>query len=163
MTLEADICAWDGKSRADILAVYARFSDVPDFAQRLTAAASQPDMADGATWMLKHWTEQGGIFPDAVAVIATGAAAQSWPAQLHVLQMLPAMTLTQAERTAAEELAFRAIASDRAMVRAWGYSACDQLGNAFPDLAVRVSALLDVARAEETAGSVRARLKRCRL
>ena len=118
-------------------------------------------MADGATWLLKHALEQGGDPPDVSALLAAGQAAQSWPAQLHVLQMLPRLSLDETTAASAYALALRALQSERPMLRAWGYAAVDQVGGHSAAFRKEAAQILAKARQIETAGSIRARLKRC--
>lgn len=163
MTLDADISGWDGQSRDDILAVHAAHSQRANYTYDLTRAAQQTALADGATWLLKHASEQGAKIADPIGVIRAGARAQSWPAQLHVLQLLPELGIPKGGINYATTLVTQAVASPKSMLRAWGYTGCDLLAQNHETLRPRMQAILDKAREEETSAAVLARLELCSL
>ena len=163
MSLQAAIAAWDCKSRADILAVHQEYSARPGYVTDLIRIAQNPDHADGATWLIKHAFEQGFSIADPIGVIRAGARAHSWPAQLHVLQLLPHLGVPVGAAGYTETLVDAATGSPRTMLRAWGYAGCDILGNSVERLRPKMAAILVQARATESSGSVLARLKRCNL
>lgn len=163
MTLEDAIAAWDCKSRDDILAVHETFCSRATYMLDLIRIAQNPERADGATWLIKHALEQGHGVVDPIGVTRAGSRATTWPAQLHVLQMLPRLGIPVGGVGYTETLLMAAVASPKSMVRAWGYAGCDLLGMSVASHGPKMALVLAKARATETSASVLARLKRCQL
>lgn len=155
--LRPRLAGWDGRYKAALEDVHAQFSDEDGYQGAVFALAQDGDCADAATWLLKH----AGANTYAAALVAPAVAAPGWAAKLHVLQMLPSAV----EPPAATQLLMlieQAISSDRPMLRAWGYTGADLLAGWCEKETGAMAALLAHARATETAGSIRARLKRCK-
>lgn len=160
-TLDDALAGWDGKSREDILDIEATWGEDEAYLEDLICWVGDPDTSDAASWLLKHAQDQRRPLPDLRTALQAGAESPHWPTRLHLLQMLPDLTLDNRMRPAAEVLVFSSLSHERAMVRAWAYAGADQLAVTHADLRLRVMAVLKRARAEETAASVHARLRKC--
>jgi hypothetical protein len=113
-----------------------------------------------ATWLLKRYQEAGAPFPESlvVPVLELLGAVGRWESRLHLLQMLPDLTIPS---SSAESLKDSLIAwtQDRNLfVRAWAYSGLHGLASNYPKYRSQVMPLLERAKTEESA-SVRARLR----
>jgi len=137
--------------------VHTRFSQSVGYQDALVTLVHEAACADAATWLLKHV----GAAHHAASLVAPAVAAPGWAAKLHVLQMLPQID-TPPPNEALSALIAQATTSDRPMLRAWGYTAADLMAGWFMAETEAMKLLLAKARASETAGSVRARLKRCK-
>lgn len=160
--MAAALTDWDGRQRAVPETVCREFGDHPDFVPTLVGLCRDPACSDGATWCLKWWAKRGGQIAEFAVVVQAAIHAPGWASRLHVLQMLPEQKSAVVQHDLAQ-LVDLAVLDRKPMVRAWGYFGADIMAQRFPDCASGVSALLTKARRSETAGSVVARLKRCRL
>ncbi len=160
MSLRQRLSGWDGRRKEVPLSVCADFQDDPCFAPQLISLCAEPDCADAATWCLKHLYEGGARF-DLKTLAGSVIEAPGWAAKLHVLQILVAAD-EPGEPSQLEILVKQTIASKRPMLRAWGYSGADLLARHAPNYEAWARSVLKEARSTESAGSIKARLKRCR-
>ena len=162
MSLKADILAWDGKSAADIGSVYDTHATSRAFTDRLIGFMPDRTLQTGATWLLKRHLEQGGTLaePQADAFYGACPALEEWGACLHVLQCTPrvAVPVSKARRVAA--FLDRCLTNRRPMVRAWAYWGYHELASLHARYTADAEALLLDAAASETAGSVKARVRK---
>jgi len=155
--LRPHLAGWDGRRKAALEEVHARFSQDEGYQDALVALVDEAACADAATWLLKH----AGAAHHAASLVAPAVTAPGWAAKLHVLQML-AHADVPPPAEALSALIAQATNSDRPMLRAWGYTAADLMAGWYPAEVEAMTALLAQARVAETAGSVLARLKRCK-
>ena len=163
MGLEQDIRAWDGKSAAVIGAIYAEHAGGRGLVSRLIDLAAKPDLERGATWLLKKAVESGagpltGDQADRLYGVAGGLS--DWGARLHVLQCMPRMAVPARRAAAVAGLLDECLEDRRAIVRAWAYTGYHELAKASPEFRDRADELLSYAAENESAGSIRVRVRR---
>ena len=162
--LDAATAAFDGKHTAPLEAFAERQAPTAAVIRALTAAAGGPDQKQqsAATWLLKHYGENGLTFSprQTAALFALLHQVTHWEAKLHLLQIFPGLTVPEGEAPALFTLltgpAYRGDANK--LVRAWTYNALAELAAQHPAQQTEVRALLDRG-ADDKAASVRARLR----
>ena len=159
--LQPDLQGWDGRAKAPLEAILDQYGDRPGLQNALYVLCDAPDCVDAATWCLKRLADKGADLPGFAPVAEAATRAPGWAAKLHVLQII-VQHGALAEPSDLETLSRQAIASKKPMVRAWGYAGLDVFAQRHPDAAPAVAAMLARARQTETAGSVLARLRKCK-
>ncbi len=156
--------AWDGDLRGlhDVAAALPPTSQVAARLVRLSATEAAP-VPVAATWILKHWLEAGMALNrrSAGRIAALLRRPLPWQAQLHLLQMLPRLDLTDRAWTALRPRLDPLLASPRPFVRAWAYNALGLLAARDPALRSTVERVFDDALVQEPP-SVRARIRHAR-
>lgn len=164
MDLETEIAAYDGKHKDVLEAIAARLPPGGGAVRDLTALARRDDakLQAGATWLLKHFQEKGLAFSaqQSGALLALLGEVSHWEARLHLLQILPALTLPEERKAALYRLLTGSnyLQAPNKFVRAWTYNALAILATRFPELRGKVALLL-ISAQEDEAASVRARLR----
>lgn len=129
MTLADDIASWDAKDATHIKRVYAEHYEHPDFHESLLALFPSAEHQDGATWLYKHAIDEGDLVPESIDpshirnICTTLDALTTWPAQLHVLQILTLVPIPKSCTAPIEAFAQACMSSRKTFVRAWSYSA----------------------------------------
>ena len=162
MDLEALLQNWDGK-RVESLAALAERIEVDDALLDdlwKHAAADDAKLQTGATWVLKRWLEKcRRLSPartrDALRLIET---VSTWEARLHVLQMLPFLSIPAREKTRLHRTLHRRLEDDNKLIRAWTYNGFFVLADQHSEF--REETILLLANgAQDEAASVRARIR----
>jgi len=162
MTLKADITAWDMKSRDVINDVYLRHCNDSDFVQVLVNLMQDVALQRAATWLLKHHIEQtrASINPAMVNEIYQNIdKVKHWESRLHILQIMEHLPITTANLKAVEYFVRDCLAADNKFVRAWAFTGFCQIAAQFPAYKTEAKQVLDYALENETAGSVKARVR----
>lgn len=165
MNLESELAAYDGKRKETLEALAARLSTDAAAFRDLTALAKRDDakLQAGATWLLKHLQDEGMTYSakQSDALLALLDDVSHWEARLHLLQILPALTLPKERKAALYRLLTGGdyLQSPNKFIRAWTYNALAVLAAQFPALRKAVAPLLAAAQ-EDEAASVRARLRK---
>lgn len=163
MTLKNDILAWDGKSAAQIEAVYRARCEQRGFIRALIALADDRACHSGLTWLLKHHVEKTGYTPSAGqvrALLALATATTFWQARLHVLQMIDALSFDDGDVDDALRLASDCTEADEIFVRAWAYYGLAALAATYPQHRTAVRARLELAMTRENRASAKVRLRK---
>lgn len=162
-TLKADIDLWDGKSKDAIARVYQKHGGRADFLADVIALIAAEPTQIGATWLLKHYFDEGGPPLDATqakAVYAKIGSLVHWEAKLHVLQCMEHMPIPKGQVKPVEKFLRVCLAGEAKFVRAWAYSGFHELARQHPEFRPEASRILADALETETAGSVLARIRR---
>ncbi len=161
--LAAGLARWDGKSRAPVAALYESYRATPGFAAALVSLAAEDATSEGATWVLKTWLEAGGDLGSALVspLLAAAAGSERWVTRLHILQLLPLLSLDASHRALLEPWVREGLESGNRFVRAWALDAFWELARRSPDLQDEAARRLDEAEAAEAA-SVQARIRAIR-
>ncbi len=160
MGIEQEITRWDGRSAADIGAVFDRFKDDSSFVATLVDLSNEKELQKGSTWLLKHYLESvGSISAEHVEkLVKLLPQLENWEARLHVLQCIPYLRITNDDRKAMELFLRRCLTDDKKFVRAWSYNGFYELSRQFPEYRSEAERLLETAMKDE-APSVRARIR----
>lgn len=158
------LTTWDGKSAADIEAIFSRFCGQnraePVFIDALLSLLAKHQHSRGASWMLKRCietgtglnTEQTGLF------FSTLGEPVDWQTRLHMLQSLPHLRPAQAHFAGLEHFVRKGLSDPNKFVRAWSYNGFYELAKVQPTLREEAAALLELGLRDEPA-SVRARIR----
>ncbi|MBO6758183.1 MAG: hypothetical protein JJ902_17740 [Roseibium sp.] len=161
--LEDDLHAWDGKSVSRLQAIYKSAIGLPDLVARLIELCARPETEVGATWLLKHHLERQDLTmtaTDSIRVAGLLSDLSDWQAQLHLFQIADRSDMTQGTRPAWEAFIRAGLMSDRKLIRAWSYYALAVLAARFTDLRAEARGILQDAMDQETAGSIKVRLRK---
>lgn len=158
--LPGAIQSWDQKSSSDIQDVYQSFCGLADFSDALLSLLAVENCQRGATWLLKHYLEQGGILSEAevMAFYQRFDDLAQWEARLHCLQSMPYLPLPENARSQLELFIRENLVDENKFVRAWSYNGFYLLARSFPDLRKEAEEFFDLAMRDEAA-SVKARIR----
>ncbi len=160
MPLQDDIQAWDKKSKQDILDVYERHSDNPDFVGSLLELSKHDDCSEGATWLLKHALENGLELNDQHINVFCGLIELelSWQSKLHILQILPFIIVPAKYEHQMMAFVRQSTEDENKFVRAWAYNGLYELANTYPEYRDGLSVVFDAAEETEPP-AVKARIR----
>jgi len=129
----------------------------------LAHTSHETAVAIGTTWIVKDLLERGVEPPDdlAIAIIDLLGAVEAADARLHLLQILPFVSLTAEQAQRLESLLLPTLEDRNTFVRAWGYNALGLVASAEPSLRKAVLERLEQASQSEKA-SVRVRIRKAR-
>ncbi len=160
MAIEQDIAAWDGKSAADIKAVYDTHHSKANFADSIVDLSLTLECEKGATWLLKAWLEAGNTLEQSQVDRIYGSLSQlkHWEARLHVLQSIPFMPIAEGERNNVYNFLRFTLTDQNKFVRAWTYNGFYELSRQYPEYLVETKQYFKMAMRDEAA-SVKARIR----
>ena len=160
MPLQDDIQAWDKKSKQDILYVYERHSDNPDFIGFLLDLSKHDDCSEGATWLIKHALENGLEFDDQHINVFCGMIEieLSWQSKLHILQILPFIIVPAEYKHQMMAFIRQSSEDENKFVRAWAYNGLYELASTYPEYRDGLSVVFDAADETEPP-AVKARIR----
>lgn len=125
MNIEQEIARWDGKSAADISAVFERFKDESSFVTALIDLSNKNELQKGTTWLLKRCLENGGSLSaeQVRRLVGLLPLPGNWEARLHVLQCISFVRIAHADRKTVERFLEKCLADlslrwPRAILRA---------------------------------------------
>ncbi|TQV89298.1 hypothetical protein [Aliikangiella coralliicola] len=158
--LKQQLKTWDGKSADDIAAIYHICRSLPNFINKTIKLMQNTEFQCGASWLLKYHCEQGGkITPlQVINIYRQVNELEHWSSQLHILQTMPSLPITQENQTIVESFLRRCIVSDNKFVRAWAYNGFDILATQHVQFRKEVDQFLEMAMRDEAA-SVKARIR----
>lgn len=120
---------WDSKDAVYIKRVYANHFEHQGFHESLISLFPSIEHQDGATWLFKHAIDEGDLVPESIdpqlitTMCASLDALNTWPAQLHVLQILSLVPIPESCTDPIETFARSCMTCKKTFVRAWSYSA----------------------------------------
>lgn len=160
MSIEQKLSAWDGKSAADIRAIYDEYHTRDDFTDRIVELTTKPDCQKGATWLLKAWLETGNTLKQSQVSRIYGLLnkLEHWEAKLHVLQSIPFMTIAEADRDSVYRFLRTTIIDQNKLVRAWSYNGFYELSSQHGEYKEESERYFTMAMRDE-APSVKARIR----
>lgn len=161
--LEQLLSDWDGKATEALKSACEMFRAQPDFVDRLVGLSARQDTARGATWLLKHLFENGEprLSESRTARhIAAMSDFSHWETRLHVLQYLDHLTIPHDAEAPLEAFILDALDSENKFLRAWAYYALALHAERFPVHKCQAIDRLNKAMMQETAGSVKVRIRK---
>lgn len=158
--LEKVLSAWDGKSAAQIAAIYDAHSDSIDFLALVLDLLPDPRHQIGVTWLLKRYLEEHGtVTPlDAARIYQHFPGVEEWEARLHLLQSVPNLPIGFRQKLVVAEFLRDGLKSDNKFIRAWSYSGFFDLCEQHEEFENEMIDRVTFAFARET-GSIQARLR----
>ncbi len=160
MSIEHEILNWDGKSSSDIGEVYNRYCNDDILPKTLVELSYKTEFQKGATWMLKHYLENGNEMKsnEISALVRLAPFLEHWESKLHFLQCLPYLVIGKSQQRTTELFLRKCITDDKKFVRAWAYNGFYELARQYPEYKPEVLKFFDMAMRDEVA-SVKARIR----
>ncbi|QUS56136.1 hypothetical protein [Pseudovibrio brasiliensis] len=165
MGLKHEIEEWDCKSKQAITTIYQKHCETTDFLSVLIKLLSNEDTERGASWLLKHHFDcKGTALSDALeaGIWSSLSSLTHWEAKLHVLQIIPHLSIPSIQENAMEGFLMMGINDRKTLVRAWSYFGLALLAKRFPTKHHKIEALLKERAETETGGSVRVRIRKAK-
>ena len=162
-SLPAEIASWDAKNVAEIKEIYQRYRSDSDFAAQLISFFDSAELEVGATWLLKHYLEQGGTLTktEVARLHRSFKHLQHWSAKLHVLQCAEYWLVPKRYQQSTLAFIRSCLDHQRPFVRANAHHSFFWFANQFPEFREEVLQGFDNASTQETA-SVQARIRNLR-
>lgn len=160
MHIDQEITSWDGKSAADIKAIYDAHNEDNNFSDTIIALSFTQACEKGATWLLKAWLEAGNTLeqPQIAIIYRSLDRLECWESKLHVLQSIPYMSIADAESSKVYHF-LRPLLTDRnKFVRAWAYNGFYELSRQHSKYINETKQYFEMAMRDE-APSVKARIR----
>ncbi|MEM6379503.1 MAG: hypothetical protein AAF705_14955 [Bacteroidota bacterium] len=160
--LKRTLIDWDGKETESLKAIYTNYSNDPVFVSNLTKWSIQKEeLQDASTWLLKHHLDQKNKLnrSQTKALLPALAVAKKWPAQLHLLQILPHLLLVTSDAEMLVEPIEKLTKDKVKFVKAWAYYAFGLMSQLLPELRTEVEQVLQIALEQESA-AVKARIRK---
>jgi len=151
---------WSDKTSADLSELYAVLADQPEFENRLIESLNgDEEIHRIATWLIKHHLERKQAFSNlqVAHVFDQLGHLQNWEAKLHVLQILPHVTIPECYKDSVEDFIRGCLSEINKFVRAWAYNGFYELACQYPELQSEAEILFEAA-SEDEAASVKARV-----
>ena len=160
MHIEQEIAAWDGKSAADIKALYDLYNAETNFADTIIALSFTQACEKGATWLLKAWLEAGNTLEPSQIAKIYGSLDQlkHWEAKLHMLQSIPFMPIADTDANTVYSFLRLTLTHQNKFIRAWSYNGLYELSRHHPTYASETKQYFEMAMRDE-APSVKARIR----
>lgn len=160
MHIEQEIASWDGKSAANIKAIYDAHKTESNFADTIVALSLTKACEKGATWLLKAWLEAGNKLeqPQIAKVYGSLDQLKHWEAKLHVLQSIPFMSIADAESGNVYNFLMLTLTDQNKFVRAWSYNGFYELSRYHSRYKNVTKQYFEMAMRDE-APSVKARIR----
>lgn len=161
-TLKSELTHWDGREVTLLQNIYASHVDHPDFIQTLTDWSIRGiELQNASTWLLKHYIDNKNTMTrsQTIALLPALAVAKEWPAQLHLLQMLPKLPLAKPDikilLVPIEDLMHDQVK----FVKAWAYYAFALMTQFVPELRPEVEQVFQIGLENESA-AIKARIRK---
>ncbi|MEM8685761.1 MAG: hypothetical protein AAGF81_00420 [Pseudomonadota bacterium] len=161
-SLLEDLRAYDGKAVTLLSEAHARHGGAASYLADLVALSAHDELhvSDGATWLLKASLEKGNLLSpsETDALLANLEKIVHWPAQLHVCQMLDALTVPEEAAPPLADWLSGLLKHERPFLRAWSMSALHALAAQHPAFDRQAKSALEAAETDASAAvRVRAR------
>ncbi len=158
--LRAELVRFDGKAVSLLSETAARHKANKSFFNDLLTlcADKSPAVADGATWILKAHIDDGGVLTrkETARLVSAAPKTSSWPAQLHICQVIGKLELTASQAQALAKWLKPLLKHERPFLRAWSVDALCAVAVADKALKAIADRALKAAQ-NDSAASVRAR------
>ena len=160
--LISELQKWDGKHTAFLKAVYTINNKNPLFIDDLISIYStNAELEHAATWLIKHHIDLGErLHKEKLGhLLKKLGKLNHWESQLHVLQLVPKVTITQEHAQLIEPEVRKLLQSEKKFVKAVAYEAYFEVVKLFPELNNEFLLICEDAFEKESA-SVRSKLKK---
>ena len=161
-SLKATLSNWDGRETVQLQEIYNTHHKNPEFIQTLTDwSINDLAMQNASTWLLKRYLDQKNSFTRAQTLnfLPALAVAKEWPAQLHLLQMLPYLPLAEEDLEILLEPIEQLMQSKVKFVKAWAYYAFGLLTELLLELKDEVAHVFQIGLQNESA-AIKVRIRK---
>jgi hypothetical protein len=160
MSIQKEICKWDGKSVNDIGAIYERYGHEKLFSSEVIKLIERGPFQKGATWLLKRHLENGKRL-NADQVNKTYAALprlKEWESKLHVLQCMSSMPIPEPKKKMVEVFLRKCLVDNNKFIRAWAYNGFYELSKQYSEYRQETKQFFEMAMRDEVP-SVKSRIR----
>lgn len=165
-TLRNELTAFDGKALTILGEIEARHNQEKGYRNALSTLASDPEpvIASGATWLIKHYLENGGSLTtyQIDQLLSSTPTMSDWMAQLHLCQSIKYLDLTKDEAVILIPWLDIMMCHQRPFLRAWALDALCYIARHHSAFLHNASVALATAKTD-TAASVKARARNINL
>ena len=153
---------WDGVRVEYLKELYIANSSSIDFFDKLvTICVNEQTLENAATWLIKHHYDNGRTLPEFLTerLLAGCKNLKNWEAKLHVLQIIPHVTLSEKSTIIIDEFVRECLADNNKFVRAWAYNGFYVLTKYIPELKTELELICQRAMETESA-AVKSRVRK---
>ncbi|MCW8877034.1 MAG: hypothetical protein OQJ89_09735 [Kangiellaceae bacterium] len=150
---------WDRKDTEYLKTFSDKNKNSEKFVQELIELIGDSGTQSAATWILKN--EFSGIEfsnEQSESILNLLDKLTYWDSQLHVLQFLHQLKISESKKKELEVFLRKSLVSDNKFVRAWAYNGFDVLAERFTEYRQEVDQFLEMGLRDEPA-SVKARIR----
>lgn len=161
MSLQQALTLCDATCTDDLLRAYHHFQQEKHFDRRLVEALCQPKSEQAASWLLKHYLEEGFSLDEVLVrkTLLVLLQTQNWNTQLHLLQLLGLLSI-DAELVHQLFQKLKMLNYDKnKLIRAWSFNGLHEVAVQFPFYKPEALQIL-LAVPESEAPSVQARVRK---
>ncbi len=156
------LSAFDGKAISILSEAQAKYGEASTFLSELIelTASQEPNVSDGATWLIKANLEQGTRLTTVQTrnLIKNLEHVTTWQAQLHLCQSFDYLTIAGAQASSIADWLTPLLKHKRPFIRAWSMNAFHILADQHKKFSRQAKAALAEAE-KDPAASVRARAR----
>lgn len=160
--LKNTLLKWDGRHVDLLIDVYDSKIQDPSFINDIIELYSTNNELEHATsWIIKYHIDNGKTLKQAQIgkLFQKIAQLSYWESQLHLLQLIPKLTLTKHHVASIAPHVLELLESEKKFVKAAAYEAYFEIVNFFPELSSEFHAACEEALTKESA-SVKVKIKR---
>ena len=159
-TLKQALMDCDPSSAADLSDLYTQFNNSEHFTHQLVTWLPDKTLQRAASWLLKKQLETGNpiTLHEIAQLFDALPQLEHWEAKLHILQCLPKLSISVAQKKAIETFLHTCLVAPNKFVRAWAYSGFYTLATQHAEYEETVQQYFDMALRDEAA-SVKARIR----
>ena len=153
---------WDGVRVEYLKELYnANSSSIDFFDKLISICVNEQYLQNVATWLIKHHYDKGRTLPEFLAerLLAGCKNLKNWEAKLHVLQIIPHVTLSKKSIIIIDEFVRECLADNNKFVRAWAYNGFYVLTKYIPELKTELELICQRAMETESA-AVKSRVRK---
>lgn len=161
-TLKEAYLNWDGTHIGYLKTLYQESIDDASFIPHTIALLEADQRVEvPGSWVVKHHVEHGNsLNPIEVdQLVRCLGALHYWQAQLHLLQIIPMISLTEEQAERLEPVVRKYLSSDRAFVKASAFAAYFEIVKRFPELKNEFRLLCEDSL-ERVSASVKVKIRR---
>ncbi|WP_143155888.1 hypothetical protein [Cyclobacterium lianum] len=161
-TLKEVYLKWDGTHIGHLKTLYQESIDDASFIPHTIALLTAGKGVEvPGSWVVKHHVEQGNLLNTTQVdqLVRCLGALHYWQAQLHLLQIIPMISLTEEQAEHLEPVVRNHLSSDRAFVKASAFAAYFEIVKFFPGLKNEFR-LLSEDSLEKVSASVKVKIRR---
>ncbi|MDE2759601.1 MAG: hypothetical protein OXH90_04795 [Paracoccaceae bacterium] len=131
-----------------------------DFPDNLLNQLPDDEFENANTWLLKRYLENGNRLPAniEIRILDLLPLLSSWEAKLHLLQILPYITVPKSRSFSIREILLALIKENNKFIRAWAYNGLYHLQTCHLEFKTEMITLLNKAYSYE-APSIKARIR----
>lgn len=156
----SNIAQWDGKAVAAMQLLADQHHGQQGYVQQLVTLLHDDKCQLGASWLLKASLDTGEALPQSQIepVLMCLLTAASWQTKLHILQILPFLTLNSQQASKIYPALRAGLSDPNKFVRAWSYNGMYELSRQHEKYILETKQYFELALKDE-APSVKARIR----